>query len=487
MGLEVDPRSDLFSLGSVMYTMCSGNSPFADSSMISTLENVRSREPVRIDEINRNVPGWLAVVVARLLQKDPKNRFPSAISLLGFMEGHMDTNPYLETLKSAAEIKPISPISANSHSMMRPLILLAASLILFATAVTWIYSQNGAISSKTNANTPATEFGEAENETVNRFVGSFQELQQALRLDQHEVVITLTDDIEIDEPIEINDKAVSISSANQSRRAMSMVFCDEPNITVGNALLELQNVTVQIEDDDGEAEECSALFEVNQGDLRLENTKIVCLAPKVCMELNESSVEVVDSLIYGTEVAIQWLSSVEQEIEFDNSLIICPACINVSDNEQAELKLTQSTLVAEQIVLLDPETFPPNHIAITANRCLFLASEAFLAMEDSPGDVSLKLESMLRQIELSGRRNLLPAVFIQDEELEKGLLFSETSKAEELETGNWQQLPPDLLAGIDLEDRFEVDPAEGAEFLADIHASYTGLGAGPEILALNDE
>jgi urea transport system substrate-binding protein len=81
-GEELDARSDLFSLGSVLYTMCSGQVPFPGSSTMAVLTALAVKTPKPILEINPNVPADLVTLIEALLQKDPANR-PSSTDEVG--------------------------------------------------------------------------------------------------------------------------------------------------------------------------------------------------------------------------------------------------------------------------------------------------------------------------------------------------------------------------------------------------------------------
>jgi eukaryotic-like serine/threonine-protein kinase len=77
-GEPIDHRSDLFSLGSVLYFMCAGYPPFRASSTPAILRRVCDQEPRPIREVNPDVPEWLAGVIKRLHAKNPSVRFQSA-------------------------------------------------------------------------------------------------------------------------------------------------------------------------------------------------------------------------------------------------------------------------------------------------------------------------------------------------------------------------------------------------------------------------
>jgi eukaryotic-like serine/threonine-protein kinase len=88
-GEAVDHRSDLFSLGSVLYFMSTGHSPFRASSTPAVLRRV-SDEPARpLHDVNLDVPVWLAAVVDRLHEKEPANRFQSATDVAETLGRHL--------------------------------------------------------------------------------------------------------------------------------------------------------------------------------------------------------------------------------------------------------------------------------------------------------------------------------------------------------------------------------------------------------------
>jgi len=83
----VDYRSDLFSLGSVLYAMCTGHAPFRAESSYSVLRLITDKEPRPIREINRDIPEWLEEIVMKLLSKSPADRFQAAVEVAELLEG----------------------------------------------------------------------------------------------------------------------------------------------------------------------------------------------------------------------------------------------------------------------------------------------------------------------------------------------------------------------------------------------------------------
>jgi len=84
-GRPVDHRSDLFSLGSVLYAMGTGLSPFRGGTAVSVLKRVCHEEPRPLREANPDAPEWLAAIITKLHAKDPAGRYQSAAEVAGVL------------------------------------------------------------------------------------------------------------------------------------------------------------------------------------------------------------------------------------------------------------------------------------------------------------------------------------------------------------------------------------------------------------------
>ncbi|HAH48776.1 MAG TPA: hypothetical protein DCM07_28845, partial [Planctomycetaceae bacterium] len=85
-------RSDLFSLGSVLYVMCTGRAPFRAPSTLAVLKRVVDEQPRNIQEIISEIPDWLVALIHQLHAKDPEKRFASAQEVADLLAGNLEQN-----------------------------------------------------------------------------------------------------------------------------------------------------------------------------------------------------------------------------------------------------------------------------------------------------------------------------------------------------------------------------------------------------------
>jgi serine/threonine protein kinase len=90
-GALVDHRTDLFSLGAVLYTMCTGIPPFRADNPLATLKRICEEIPRPIQRGNPDVPDWLCAIVGRLLAKSPGDRFQTAAEVAALLQKHLAT------------------------------------------------------------------------------------------------------------------------------------------------------------------------------------------------------------------------------------------------------------------------------------------------------------------------------------------------------------------------------------------------------------
>ncbi len=118
LGYPVDHRSDLFSLGTLLYEMLSGVSPFAGDSAVETLSRICSTRETPLRRLDPNVTEDVAGLVGRLLEKEPERRPASAREVAAELDrlaagsdaarpaatGHDEAGPYDATLEMPASV-----------------------------------------------------------------------------------------------------------------------------------------------------------------------------------------------------------------------------------------------------------------------------------------------------------------------------------------------------------------------------------------------
>jgi serine/threonine protein kinase len=85
----VDHRTDLFSLGAILYTMCTGRPPFRADNPLAILKRICEETPRPVERINPEIPHWLSAIVDRLLAKSPSARFQTAAEVATLLEQHL--------------------------------------------------------------------------------------------------------------------------------------------------------------------------------------------------------------------------------------------------------------------------------------------------------------------------------------------------------------------------------------------------------------
>jgi serine/threonine-protein kinase len=158
-GEAVDSRSDLFSLGSVLYAMCAGHAPFRAESTLAVLRRVGEDRARPIRDVNPDIPRWFARIIERLHAKKPDGRYQSAGQVADLLARHLAELQHAaqepELGDHVAKKDPPSPAEANRKARGALFVMIALAIVLigktkpdqlarFKRAVTAVFARDRA-------------------------------------------------------------------------------------------------------------------------------------------------------------------------------------------------------------------------------------------------------------------------------------------------------------------------------------------------------
>ncbi len=143
-GMQLDFRSDQFSLGSILYEMATGKRAFQKKTAIDTLAAILNEEPEAISSINPQIPMPLRWIAERCLSKEPRQRYASTDDLA------RDLATVRDRLSEAVSSGQTAAFTAARRRSLAPLALAALIVAVAAAVAFWL--------GRRTADTPSPSF-----------------------------------------------------------------------------------------------------------------------------------------------------------------------------------------------------------------------------------------------------------------------------------------------------------------------------------------
>ena len=175
-GEGVDGRSDLFSLGSLMYMLCTGHPPFRAETTFGILRRITDHAHRPIREINAEIPEWLCELIDLLLQKRPEQRPETATAVAVLME---ECLAHVQQPESSA-VPPALLRQGKSTSVRNGLLVGLVSIVLSLVLVTQLPDERDSAQNVSSQNV-SIQSDATEGDRTGQF--------PAVSSDQNQVVI----------------------------------------------------------------------------------------------------------------------------------------------------------------------------------------------------------------------------------------------------------------------------------------------------------
>lgn len=185
MGKSIDVKSDIYSLGAVLYKMLSGKPPITGESPLAVLMKINTEPVTPLEQVNPSVPKPVCELVKKMMAKEPADRLQSPKAVLGAIEACIDRLEVDAPMAKSkiAELKTVPPSipKRTSHAKLIGGILGVALAILLSVWIVDAVFLKEKSPSETKVVEQPTASGEEAAKTVNQTLESVEKTAETVK------------------------------------------------------------------------------------------------------------------------------------------------------------------------------------------------------------------------------------------------------------------------------------------------------------------
>jgi serine/threonine protein kinase len=364
----VDHRADLFSLGSVLYTLCSGELPFHAESVYGTMSQISRANPPSLTEVAPQTPASLIAIIDRLHCKNPAERFQSAADLENAL-ATLSSGDTIVLTQPAITQQIVRKKSKNSTAVWSVVGVVGVLLASFVIYNVFLDPADPNVvtpgPTEPGGPVPGGPSGQGESRLVVIADGDraeYTSLAEAIEDVEDNCIIELLDvgpyqvpDIELDFSLEVIGKAAQRSvlefESSLSESSSTMIESDS-FLSFSNVILRLVNDDVSVDEDNVP----TVIFVTDEGQLELENCLVEAMGGTCLTVDGEATVTLRDSDLIATHDAIV-TESWNGEIKINNCRVVAEIGIEINSTGESTISLEHVTARTENmfVVVLENE------------------------------------------------------------------------------------------------------------------------------------